>query len=79
MSAATRVLRRVAKALLAKVLKLRAMLVVALTTDAVTVLNARVALVNLAVTRLVNKTSEYYGESYLLLSIHLACLHLSKL
>lgn len=65
MSAATRVPRSATKALLAKVLKPRAALVVALTIDAVNVLDTRVAL---AVAGLANRTkiSEYYGESYLL-------------
>ena len=66
MSAATRVPRKAAKALLAKVPKRRAALVVALTIDAVTVLDARVALAKLAVAGLVNRNFEYYGESYLL-------------
>jgi hypothetical protein len=66
MSAATRVPRRAAKALLAKVSKPRAALVVAWTIEAVTVLDARVAFVNLAVAGLANEISECYGESYLL-------------
>lgn len=71
MSAATRMPRRAAKALLPKLLKLLAMLVVTLATDAVVVVDARVALINLAVARLVSKNSEDFGESYMLLSIHL--------
>ena len=66
MSAATRVPRRAAKAPLAKVFKPRAALVVALTIEADTVVEARVALVNFALVGLANEISECYGEAYLL-------------
>jgi hypothetical protein len=63
MSAAMRVPRRAVKALLAKVSKPRAALVVTWATVADN--DVRVALVVLAMVELANKISEYYGESYM--------------